>query len=218
MALVGASMLMGRVGPDLIYFTKFQKKLLGSAEMSTFSLVVLSLSDQVQGAFGPSELTCTLQVIALNVWLWQCNTQVTMLLTCLQWWWQWSPVWWWWLVLLDWGCLPDSPMLNSTIHFFTMSWWDHHVFLDLLECWPLVNKVVDDFMMVQAVHFIGKHWCTTINFKAPVTTPIVNILIFQKHDFSEKIRFDISCESYGKWFTWNAMPSFLCCLLQHFKD
>ena len=43
MALIGASLLTGSVGPELIYFTNLQKKLLGSAEMATFSLVVLSL-------------------------------------------------------------------------------------------------------------------------------------------------------------------------------
>ena len=43
MALVGASLLMGKVGPDLIYFSNLQEKLLGSAEMATFSLVVSSL-------------------------------------------------------------------------------------------------------------------------------------------------------------------------------
>ena len=119
---------------------------------------------------------------------------------------------------LGWGLFSRFSLLNQTVNFFTMSQWDHHVFLDLLECWHLVTKVVDDFMMAHAVHFIGKHWYTMINFKAPVATAIVNSLIFQKHDFSEKIRFDISCESSGKWFTWNAMSSFLCCLLQHFKD
>ena len=33
-----------------------------------------------------------------------------------------------------WGLSSRFSLLNSTVHFFIMSRWDHHVFLDLLEC------------------------------------------------------------------------------------
>ena len=65
--------------------------------------------------------------------------------------------------LLGFGVAFRLSLLNSTAGFVTMPYCDHHIFLDLLECWALVTEVVDDCMMENDVHFIKKHWCTMIN-------------------------------------------------------
>ena len=148
---------------DLISYrlTNLQKKLLGSAKMATFSLVVLSLF-----LIRSKELWDPVNWHVPSRWLhgiscWQCNTSdyVTHLSAVM-------------MAMVSsvvmmtgphgWGLSSRFSLLNSTVNFFTMSRWDHHVFLDLLECWHLVIKVVDDLTMAHIVHFIGNHWCTMI--------------------------------------------------------
>ena len=61
MALIGASLLIGSVGPDLIYAHKSPEETVGICRNGNiFPCCIESVSDQVQGALGPSELTCTL--------------------------------------------------------------------------------------------------------------------------------------------------------------
>ena len=61
MALIGASLLMGSVEADLIYAYKSPEETVGICQNGNiFLCCVESVSDQVKGALGPSELTCTL--------------------------------------------------------------------------------------------------------------------------------------------------------------
>ena len=123
MALIGASLLIGSVGLDLIYFTNLQKKLLGSAEMATFSLVVLSLvSDRVQGVWDPVNWHVPCR------WLHGMSSSGNVILK----WLCYSPVcsddgnglqcgdgdWSSWMGVVLYS---RFSLLNSTVHFFTMS-------------------------------------------------------------------------------------------------
>ena len=61
MALIGASLLMGSVEADLIYAYKSPEETVGIRyNDNIFSCCIEPVSDQVQGALGPNELTCTL--------------------------------------------------------------------------------------------------------------------------------------------------------------